>query len=103
MTRWGCRAAARWGRPLPPPRTPSRRREPVAAALCTEIPKRSRWLLLRFEATTRPVGGCCWTLCWPEGALRGLVGDGARPGRAPPAIAVVAVLRRIGCRADSPL
>src|SRR5262249_49159053 len=30
-TRWDCRAAARWGRPLPPPRTPSPCRGPAAA------------------------------------------------------------------------
>src|SRR5437879_4284473 len=45
-TRWDCRAAARWGRPLPPPRTPSRCRGPAAAAFGTEMPQRSCWLPL---------------------------------------------------------
>src|SRR5262249_7920369 len=45
-TRWDCRVAERWGRPLPPPRTPSRCRGPAAAAFGTEMLQRSCSFLL---------------------------------------------------------
>ena len=49
-TRLDCRAAARWGRPRPPPRTPSRCRGSADAAFHTETPERSRRFSFFVEA-----------------------------------------------------
>src|SRR4029453_19309797 len=47
-TRWDCRAAARWGGPLPPLRTPSPCRGPAAAAFGRDLPRKSCSCLLKI-------------------------------------------------------
>src|SRR5215471_2252217 len=54
MTRWDCRAGTGWGRPLRPPRMPSRGRGPAAAASCREMPRKSCLLLLKHDEARRP-------------------------------------------------
>src|SRR5215831_4712094 len=81
-TRWDCRAAARWGRPFPPPRKPSLGRQPAAAVFGTEMPQRSfhSSLFVVAEYHRRPRRRP-WT---PVVAVAIALTNFAPPGNAPP-------------------